>query len=38
VTGGSVEPLYRDGDILIVSPNSTPRKGDRIVLRSTDGE
>ena len=36
VTGDS--PLYRDGDILIVSPNSAPRKGDRIVLRTTDGE
>jgi len=38
VTGDSMEPLYRDGDILIVSPNSAPRKGDRVVLRSTDGE
>jgi phage repressor protein C with HTH and peptisase S24 domain len=26
------------GDILIVSPNSASRKGDRIVLRTTDGE
>ena len=33
-----MQPLYRDGDILIVSPNSAPRKGDRIVLRTTDGE
>ncbi len=31
-------PLYRDGDILIVSPNAAPRKGDRVVLRTTDGE
>jgi len=38
VTGDSVKPLYRDGNILIVSPNSAPRKGDRIVLRTTDGE
>jgi phage repressor protein C with HTH and peptisase S24 domain len=38
VTGESMEPLYRDGDILIVSPNSAPRKGDRVVLRTTDGE
>ncbi len=28
VTGGSMQPLYRDGDILIVSPNSAPRRGD----------
>jgi phage repressor protein C with HTH and peptisase S24 domain len=38
VTGDSMEPLYRDGDILIVSPNSVPRKGDRVVVRTTDGE
>ena len=38
VTGDSMKPLYRDGDILIVSPNSAPRKGDRLVLRTTDGE
>ncbi len=38
VTGDSMAPLYRDGDILIVSPNAAPRKGDRVVLRTTDGE
>jgi phage repressor protein C with HTH and peptisase S24 domain len=38
VTGDSMQPLYRDGDILIVSPNSASRKGDRVVLRTTDGE
>lgn len=38
VTGDSMEPLYRDGNLLIVSPNSAPRKGDRVVLRTTDGE
>jgi phage repressor protein C with HTH and peptisase S24 domain len=38
VTGDSMEPLYRDGDILIVSPNAAPRKGDRVVIRTTDGE
>ncbi|MGH6864752.1 MAG: S24 family peptidase [Methyloceanibacter sp.] len=38
VTGDSMQPLYRDGDILIVSPNSSARKGDRVVLRTTDGE
>ena len=38
VTGDSMQPLYRDGDILIVSPNSAARKGDRVVLRTTDGE
>ena len=33
-----MQPLYRDGDILIVSPNSAARKGDRVVVRTTDGE
>jgi phage repressor protein C with HTH and peptisase S24 domain len=38
VTGDSMQPLYRDGDILIVSPNAGVRKGDRVVLRTIDGE
>jgi len=38
VTGDSMQPLYRDGEILIVSPNSAARKGDRVVLRTTEGE
>ena len=38
VTGESMAPLYRDGDVLIVSPNSAPRKGDRVVVRTIDGE
>src|ERR687886_247380 len=38
VQGDSMEPLYRDGDILIVSPTATPRKGDRVVVRTTAGE
>ena len=38
VTGDSMQPLYREGDILIVSPKSAARKGDRVVLRATDGE
>ncbi|MGD2025468.1 MAG: helix-turn-helix transcriptional regulator [Methyloceanibacter sp.] len=38
VSGNSMEPLYRKGDILIVSPNASTRKGDRVVIRTTDGE
>jgi phage repressor protein C with HTH and peptisase S24 domain len=38
ITGDSMEPVYRDGDIIIVSPNSTPRRGDRVVVRTRDGE
>ena len=38
VTGESMAPLYRNGDILIVSPNAATRNGDRVVIRTTDGE
>jgi phage repressor protein C with HTH and peptisase S24 domain len=38
VTGDTMAPLYRDGDILIVSPTASTRKGDRIVVCTTGGE
>ncbi len=38
VQGESMMPLYRDGDVLIVEPNAQIRKGDRIVVRTKDGE
>ena len=38
IAGDSMEPVYRDGDIIIVSPNSTPRRGDRVVVRTKSGE
>ncbi len=38
VQGDSMLPLYRDGDIIIVSPAEAIRKGDRIVVKTTDGE
>jgi phage repressor protein C with HTH and peptisase S24 domain len=38
VQGDSMEPLYRDGDVLIVSPSANIRKGDRVVVRTTSGE
>ena len=38
VTGDSMQPLYRDGDILVISPKSKLRNGDRIVLKTTNGE
>ncbi len=37
VSGNSMEPLYRDGDIMIASPASSIRKGDRIIVRTIDG-
>ena len=38
VQGDSMEPLYRDGDVLIVSPSAGVRKGDRVVVRLSVGE
>lgn len=38
VSGDSMLPLYRDGDIIIVSPNSAVRRGDRVVVKSKEGE
>ncbi len=37
ITGSEYEPVYRDGDILIVSPAATPRRGDRVMVRTQDG-
>jgi phage repressor protein C with HTH and peptisase S24 domain len=38
VRGDSMQPLYRDGDILIVQPDASVRKGDRVVVRTGTGE
>jgi phage repressor protein C with HTH and peptisase S24 domain len=38
VSGNSMEPLYRKGDILLVSPAAQIRKGDRVVVKTKDGE
>ena len=38
VQGDSMMPLYRDGDVLIVAPAASIRKGDRIVARLNSGE
>lgn len=38
VSGDSMVPLYRDGDILLVSRNEQVRRGDRVVVRTCDGE
>jgi phage repressor protein C with HTH and peptisase S24 domain len=38
VSGDSMEPLYRDGDVLLISPGATVRKGDRVVVKTKDGE
>jgi phage repressor protein C with HTH and peptisase S24 domain len=38
VSGESMLPLYRDGDVLLVDRSAQCRKGDRVVLRTRDGE
>ncbi|WP_373502136.1 helix-turn-helix transcriptional regulator [Aestuariivirga sp.] len=38
ITGDSMTPVYREGDIIIVSPAATIRKGDRVVARLADGQ
>ncbi|MBT3559275.1 MAG: helix-turn-helix transcriptional regulator [Rhodospirillales bacterium] len=38
ISGNSMEPVFRDGDTVIVSPDSSIRRGDRVVVKTTDGE
>jgi phage repressor protein C with HTH and peptisase S24 domain len=38
VSGQSMEPAYRDGDIILVSPSAPVRRGDRVVVKTRDGE
>lgn len=38
VQGDSMEPLYREGDRLVVSPTEQVRRGDRVVVRTREGE
>jgi phage repressor protein C with HTH and peptisase S24 domain len=38
VSGDSMQPLYRDGDIIVVSPTAQMRRGDRVVVRTRDSE
>ena len=38
VSGRSMEPLYREGDRIVLAPGERPRKGDRVVVRTKKGE
>ncbi len=38
ISGESMLPAYRDGDVVIVSPNSPVRRGDRVVMKTREGE
>ncbi|HUZ62135.1 MAG TPA: helix-turn-helix transcriptional regulator [Acetobacteraceae bacterium] len=37
ISGDSMDPVYRDGDIVIVSPVAPIRRGDRVVARTMAG-
>jgi phage repressor protein C with HTH and peptisase S24 domain len=38
ISGDSMEPVFRDGDQVIVSPAAPIRRGDRVVVRTMGGE
>ncbi|MBL6932911.1 MAG: helix-turn-helix transcriptional regulator [Rhodospirillales bacterium] len=38
ISGDSMDPAYRDGDTVIVSPQASVRRGDRVVVRTRSGE
>ncbi len=38
ISGDSMEPVFRDGDTIIVSPGASIRRGDRVVVKSRNGE
>src|SRR3972149_759572 len=38
ISGDSMDPVFRDGDTVIVSPQANIRRGDRVVVKTKDGE
>ena len=38
ISGESMEPVFRDGDMIVVSPEASIRRGDRVVVRTHRGE
>lgn len=38
ISGDQMRPVYRDGDVIVVSPATAIRRGDRVVVRTADGE
>ncbi len=38
ISGDSMLPTYRDGDVIIVSPAAPVRRGDRVVVKTGSGE
>jgi phage repressor protein C with HTH and peptisase S24 domain len=38
ISGQSMQPAYREGDVILVSPAAPIRRGDRVVVRTRSGE
>ena len=38
ISGDSMRPAYRDGDVIVVSPGTPIRRGDRVVVKTSGGE
>lgn len=38
VAGDSMAPVFRDGDVIVVSPAASVRRGDRVVVKTMTGE
>ena len=38
ISGDAMRPAYRDGDIIVVAPALPIRRGDRVVVKTSDGE
>jgi phage repressor protein C with HTH and peptisase S24 domain len=38
ISGDAIKPVYRDGDIIVVSPGTPIRRGDRVVVKTKAGE
>jgi phage repressor protein C with HTH and peptisase S24 domain len=38
ISGDAMKPAYRDGDVIVVSPGTPIRRGDRVVVKARGGE
>jgi phage repressor protein C with HTH and peptisase S24 domain len=38
ISGDSMLPVYRDGDVIVVNPEAPVRRGDRVVVKTIEGE
>jgi len=38
ISGDSMAPAYREGHVVLVAPGAAVRRGDRVIVKTTDGE